>query len=78
MAKIVIKNQEAERLSRVFGFRSTEDFIKNAVKEKVNRLKAVLFSRTAEKARRGLEKSGITEEEVLRNFERVRHSSRYR
>ncbi len=74
MVKIVIKNQDADRLSRIFGFRSTEDFIKNAVKEKVNRLKAVLFSRTAEKARRGLDKAGITEEEILRNFEHFRHS----
>ena len=74
MLKTVFKNRDAEQLSRIFGFRTTEDFVKDAVKEKVNRLKALLFSRTAEKVRRGLTQSGATEEGTLRDFERSRHA----
>lgn len=72
MVKILEKDTEA--LSRIFGFRSKEDFIRDAVKEKVMRLKSLLFSRTAEKVRRGLEQKGTTEEKVLRDFELLRRS----
>lgn len=72
MPQTITKDTKA--LFRTFGFRSEQEFIARAVQEKVHRLKALLFSRAAEKVRRGLARAGVSEEETLADFERFGHS----
>lgn len=72
MAQTITKDTKA--LFRTFGFRSEKEFIARAVQEKIQRLKALLFFRTAEKVRRGLIRKGVNPEEMLADFERSRHS----
>ena len=64
--------KDTKNLVRVFGFRSEKEFIARAVEEKVRRLKAMLFSRTAEKVRRGLAHVEFTEKDILADFARSR------
>lgn len=71
MAQTNTKNTKV--LFRTFGFRTEKEFIARAVQEKVQQLKALLFSRTAEKVGRGLRRAGASEEEMLADFERSRH-----
>ncbi len=70
MAQTITK--DAKALARAFGFRSEKEFIARAVQEKVRRLEAVLFSRTADKVKRGLDRAGLSEEDILAGFERSR------
>ena len=65
---------DTQLLSRIFGYRNRKEFIQDAVEEKIRRLKGLLFSRSAEKVRRGIVKRGLTEDEILEDFERFRHS----
>ena len=60
---------EARTLSRLFGFRSRKEFVQDAVVEKVNTLKSLLFARTAEKVRRGLRESDVSPKALLHEFE---------
>lgn len=66
--------KDTKILFRAFGFRNEKEFVARAVQEKVKQLKAVLFSRTAEKVHRGLTRAGVNDEEMLSDFERFRHS----
>lgn len=70
----ITKEKEIETLFRTFGFRSKEEFVRDAVEEKTARLKFLLFSRTAEKVWRGITKKGLKGEDILRDFELFRHA----
>lgn len=70
MQKTVTKDTKS--LACTFGFRNEREFIARAVDEKVKRLKAVLFSRTAQKVQKGLQRAGLSEKDVLADFERSR------
>lgn len=70
----VTKDKEIETLSRTFGFRSKEEFVRDAVEEKAARLKFLLFSQTAEKVWRGITKKGFGGEDILRDFELFRRA----
>ena len=72
MSKVLTK--DTKTLLRVFGFRNEKDFVAGAVREKVRRLKALLFSRTAEKVRHGISRAGFTEEDIFVDFERSRRA----
>lgn len=70
----ITKDKDIEILSRTFGFRSKEEFVRDAVEEKTARLKFLLFSRVATKVGRGIAKKGLKEAGILRDFELFRRS----
>jgi len=70
----MIKTTKDKEIIHAFGFRSEKEFTQDAVKEKVARLKSMLFSRISEKVKRGLGQSGTTADKILRDFENIRHS----
>ena len=72
MIKVLTK--DIKLLLRPFGFRSEEEFVSHAVREKTHRLKALLFSSTAEKIKRGIAGARISEEKILADFERSRRA----
>ena len=72
MVRIMTKDTRA--FLHTFGFRSEEEFVAGAVREKVRRLKALLFSRSAEKVQRGISRAGLTEDDILADFERSHHA----
>ena len=71
MTKLLEK--EAKQLAHVFGYRNSRELINDAVEDKIKQLKMVMFSSTAEKVRKGLDRAGLSEESVIRHFERFRH-----
>jgi hypothetical protein len=68
------KDKEIESLFRMFGFRSKEEFVRDAVEEKTARLKFLLFSHTATKVGRSIAKKGLRESDILDDFEQFRHA----
>ena len=72
MAKLITKDTEI--LWQRFGFRTTDEFVRAAVAEKIRALQARLFSRTAERVRRGLSRRRLSERVLLREFERFRRA----
>ena len=72
MTKLITKDTEI--LSQRFGFRTTDEFVRAAVAEKIRALRARLFARTAEQARRGLARRRSSERALLRDFERSRRA----
>ncbi|MBU0567196.1 hypothetical protein KJ693_10745 [bacterium] len=63
---------EVNKISSQFGFRNEEEFVKEAVEDKILELKKRLFVTATDGIRSGLEKKGIKIEEVLEDFERQR------
>mgnify|MGYP001601359311 FL=1 len=72
MTKLITKDTEI--LSQRFGFRTTDEFVRAAVAEKIRTLRARLFARTAERVRRGLARRRSSERALLRDFERSRRA----
>jgi len=64
--------KDTKDVVHAFGFRNEKEFVARAVEEKVRRLKAMLFSRTAQKVQKGLTRGGVTEKDMLAGFERSR------
>lgn len=60
--------KEIERVAREFGFATKEEFISQAVKEKILELKKLKFFATSEKIKKGLLKKGIKPEKLLSEF----------
>ncbi|OGF61881.1 hypothetical protein A2926_00650 [Candidatus Giovannonibacteria bacterium RIFCSPLOWO2_01_FULL_44_40] len=65
--------KEAEKLARVFGYRNSRELINDAVEDKIRHLKMVMFSGVAEKVKSGLDRVGLSAEEIIRKFENARH-----
>lgn len=68
----ILKTEESKGLVREFGFANEQEFIDAAVQEKMRALKGLLFAKTTAKVRLGLKRSGVSQEAVLRDFERKR------
>ncbi|MEW6006698.1 MAG: hypothetical protein AB1595_00865 [bacterium] len=64
--------KDVSKLGRQFGFRDEREFIEDAVREKLLQLKKRLFVSVTDEIRMGLEKKGISLDEVLEDFERQR------
>lgn len=60
--------KEIEKVTREFGFATEEEFISQAVKEKILELKKMKFFAISEKIRKGLIKKGIKPLKLLREF----------
>lgn len=61
---------EIDKIGEQFGFKSETEFVKEAVSEKILQLKKRIFSSISSEVRRGLEKKGITHDEILKDFEK--------
>ncbi|PKP57688.1 MAG: hypothetical protein CVT89_04115 [Candidatus Altiarchaeales archaeon HGW-Altiarchaeales-2] len=55
-----------------FGFKSKQEFVEAATKEKVLEMKKRLFFEISDEIAEGLRKRGISEEEILEEFEKTR------
>jgi ribosomal protein S8 len=57
-----------------FGYKSEKEFIEDAILHRILELKKFDFLMRTEKIKKAMRKKGITEKEILRDFERFRHS----
>lgn len=64
----IILPKEIEKATKEFGFASKEEFISQAIREKILELKKIKFFSISEKIREGLLKKGINPEKLLREF----------
>ena len=63
---------EIKKIALALKFRTTEEFIKKAIREKILEIKKKRFFEISERIRVNLEKQGIAEEEILSDFEEKR------
>ncbi len=61
-------------LSKEFGFSSDTEFIRNAVRDKIIELKKLLFMQISTRIGKSLKAKGVTEIDLLRDFEKWRKS----
>lgn len=54
------------------GYKSRDEFVQQAVEEKILRLKYRIFRERSNEIRTALEKKGFSEEDIIRDFERFR------
>jgi ribosomal protein S8 len=57
-----------------FGYKSEKEFIEDAILHRILELKKLDFLMKSEKIKTAMRKKVITEKEILRDFERFRHS----
>jgi len=57
-----------------FGYKSEKEFIKDAILHRILELKKFDFLMRTEKIKKAMRKKGITEKEILRDFERFRRT----
>ncbi|ODS38137.1 MAG: hypothetical protein A7316_00080 [Candidatus Altiarchaeales archaeon WOR_SM1_86-2] len=72
---ISISDEMEEGISNImskFGFESKRDFIEVATRDKILELKKRIFFELSNEIARGLNKSGVEEEEILEEFEKMR------
>ncbi len=62
------KEREIEEAAKEFGFTTKEEFISQAVKEKILELKKMKFFAVSEKIRKGILKRGRNPENLLKQF----------
>jgi len=65
--------KEIDKVAHEFGF-TEKQFVEDILKEKVLEYKKRLFVKGAADIRRKLALKGLTEEEIIEEFERRRHS----
>jgi hypothetical protein len=65
--------KEINKVAQVLGF-TEKQFVEDSLKEKVLEYKKRLFVKSAADIRRKLTLKDLTEEEIIAEFERLRHS----
>ncbi len=65
----------AEKVAREWGFSSVDEFINEAVEERILELQKHKFFERSDKIREGLERGNISEKDILNDFERKRTQS---
>ncbi len=65
----------AEEVAKEWGFSSLDEFINQAVEERIIELKKHEFKKRSDKIKEGLEKEGISEQDILDDFEKKRSSA---
>lgn len=65
----------AEEMAEEWGFSSVDEFINQAVEERILELKKHTFIERSDKIKEGLSKKGISEKDILKSFEEKRSSS---
>lgn len=68
MTNQTLTKKEISQAVKEFGFSSKEEFISQAIKEKVLELKKMKFFTISEKIRKGLLKKGVKPEKLLEEF----------
>lgn len=67
-------SKEINQVAREFGYTEEKQFIEDMLKEKILECKRRLFMKGAAEIQRKLAVKGITEGEIIADFERFRHS----
>jgi hypothetical protein len=65
--------KEINKVAHVLGF-TEKQFVEDSLKEKVLEYKKHLFAKSAAEIRRKLALKDLTEEKIIAEFERLRHS----
>lgn len=66
--------KEAEKAAKEWKFSSKEEFIEEAVEDRILKLKEHKFKERTDKIREKLRKKGISEDQILDDFEDKRSS----
>ena len=66
--------KEIHKVAREFGYMEERQFIEDILKERVLEYKRELFMKGVADIQRKLAVKGITEDEIIADFERFRHS----
>ena len=64
--------REIRKIASKVGFKNEEEFIKEAVEEKILKFKKLLFDDITTDIRVGLKKKRINQEDILRDFNKSR------
>ncbi len=67
--------KEIHKIGMQFGFRNEEEFVREAVSEKILQLKKRIFFSLTDQVRLKAESKGITTDKILENFERFRDAN---
>ena len=67
-------SKEINKVAREFGYTEEKQFIEDMLKEKILEYKRQLFIKGVANIRRKLATKGLTEDEIIADFERFRHS----
>ena len=66
--------KEIDKVAREFGYTEEKQFIEDMLKEKVLEYKRQMFMKGVADIQRELAAKGMTEDEIIADFERFRHS----
>ncbi len=64
--------REIRKIASRAGFKNEEEFVKEAVEEKILEFKKLLFTNITTDVRKGLEKKKVKQEDILQDFDRFR------
>jgi hypothetical protein len=67
-------SKEINKVAREFGYMEEKQFIEDMLKEKISEYKRQMFMKGVANIRRKLAVKGLTEDEIIADFERFRHS----
>ena len=67
-------SKEINKVAREFGYMEEKQFIEDMLKEKILEYKRQMFMKGVANIRRKLAEKGLTEDEIIADFERFRHS----
>jgi len=65
----------AEKIANEWGFSSVDDFINEAVEERIIELKKHKFVERSDKIKEELKKKGLSEKDILNDFEERRSTA---
>ncbi len=65
--------KEISAAVKEFDYKTDDEFIRDAIEYRILALKKAHFFAISDKIRAGLRKRGVTEEEILKDFEKFRH-----
>jgi hypothetical protein len=64
--------KEISEILEGYGYKNEKEFIEDALWRRILELKKIDFLVKTEKIRKAMKKKGVTEEEILRDFEKFR------
>jgi ribosomal protein S8 len=64
--------KEISEILEGYGYKNEKEFIEDALRRRILELKKIDFLVKTEKIRKAMRKKGVTEEEILRDFEKFR------
>jgi len=67
-------SKEIDNVAREFGYTEEKQFIEDMLKEKILEYKRQMFMKGVADIQRKLAAKGVTEDEIIADFERFRHS----